>query len=179
MKITRIECQRGGELFPKSLPNGDRFDSTFDLYVGSHLFKEFRFINTDPTVSYVGKSGILAEGVYRFICARRRSNGKKILVIYHATPDRDKNIVTLDDLTDEDLLLDSLVMNVNHGNRYEISDVLVHPRALNWDGSLGCFTFFEDFDKFIDLFELGDKGDFIVTRADGWDAPDQYKKHGG
>jgi hypothetical protein len=175
MKITTIDCTRGGQLFPHTMENGDRFDSIIDLFCFNKLLYTAHYVNTDPSVAYTGKSGILAECACRWICGRRPDTGVKVLYLYQATPKRDRDILTIADLTEDDRTLESIIMNPNHKNRFEITQVLIHPSAKTWDGSRGCLTIEKDYETFISFFEIGDKGSFFMTRADGWELPEKYK----
>ena len=140
------------------------------------------FVNTDPSVNWAGKGGVVAESVDQdkplyFICGRRPDNGKNVLYIFKADESRYKSIVTIDDLTDEDRTLKSLIPNPGHGGQYIITQVLFHSIMSDGSGdaSQGCFTA-DNFTNFINLFELGDKGKFEIIRAGAWNVPDEYRK---
>lgn len=178
MKIDRIECLRGGQMFPVKLGNSDMLDSVIRCYSGFALAYQADYVNTDPSVSWAGKGGIMAECECRWICDRRQDNGKKVLFLYTAGADRDRQIVKAADLTPEERTFASLIPNPAHGGQYIMTDLLVHGIGSNSDGSQGCITM-KDFQKFIDHFELGQKGLFSLIRAMAWELPKSYRQPGG
>lgn len=183
MKIDRIEVIRGGKLFYKTMPNGDRLDSIAEFYSGPVLVTKSEDVNTDPTEGWAGKKGgILAESnlqplPLRFICDYRADNGKKVLFIYKATNERNNCIVTARDLTKEDRTLVSLIPNAAQGMKNLIDAVLFHSIGVTTDGSHGCLTA-DGWRAIMAYFEIGDKGLLNLTRAQGWDAPDEYRQAG-
>jgi hypothetical protein len=131
-------------------------------------------VNTDPSYKYK-YFGILAEGNYKWICGRRedKASRPKVLYIYQADFIRDKKIIFSTDLTPTDRTLPSIVPNPNHGMKNIITNVLIHNRAITNDGSMGCITI-DGFEAFISYFGVGDKGEFVLTRAQGWQPDDRY-----
>lgn len=178
MKIDRIECLRGGQMFPVKLGNGDMLDSVIRIYNGSTLVYQADYANTDPSLAWAGKGGIMAECECRWICDRRRDNGKKVLFLYTAGADRDRQIVKAADLSQEERTFASLIPNPAHGGLWIMTNLLVHGIGVNTDGSQGCITM-KDFGKFIDYFELGDKGAFSLVRSSTWQPPNNYRIPGG
>ena len=174
MKIDRIICLRGGQPFPVKLPNGDCLDSTMELYSGPQLIETYDYVNTDPSLNWKGRGGIIAECECRWICDRRMDNGKKVLFLYAGDSNRDGQIVKAQDLTLEDRTFASLIPNPTQGNRYVITNILVHSIGTYTDGSQGCISL-RKFRDFINCFELGDKGMFVLTRAPAWVQPDTYR----
>lgn len=181
-KINRIDTIRGGKLgFFDILPNGDRLDSITQYYSDNILQFTNRHVNTDPSTSWAGKGGIVAESALQFkhygkllywICGPRPS-GVIVLHIFKATPERFKQINSVNDLTDDDRVVLSLIPNPAHDNHYEMDWILYHPIGVNGDGSHGCFS--EDgFQATIKNFSVGDKGIFNLTREPTWTAPEGY-----
>jgi len=176
--IDRIETVRGGNPFGGKLGNGDRLDSVSTFYAGNTKIFSMDCVNTDPTLSWAGKGGIMAETAKQknqtyFICGPRHDTGKIVLFIYQATLGRNELIKSVDDLTEADRLLVSLIPNPTHGNRYEISQILYHSIGSSWDGSHGCITT-DGFTAMMSHFTVGQKGIFNLTRNPAWDAPEGY-----
>lgn len=165
-------------MFPVKLGNGDMLDSVIRCYFGSNLAYQADYVNTDPSVSWQGKSGIMAECECRWICDRRQDNGKKVLFLYTAGADRDRQIVKAADLTQEERTFASLIPNPAHGGQYIMTDLLAHGIGASSDGSRGCISM-KDFQKFIENFELGQKGLFSLVRVMGWEPPKTYRLPGG
>jgi len=174
MKIDLIECVIGSQPFPLKLKSGDVLDSQMQLFSGPRRLYTAEYCNTDPTVSWHDKGGRLAEGEYRFICDRRKDNGKKVLYLYRATPDEDRGIVLAQDLTDIMRTLPSLIPNPAHKGKNIMTNILVHSVGVYTDGSQGCISASE-FNRFISYFYIGDKGRFILRRDPAWQEPDYYK----
>lgn len=184
--IDKIRTIRGGKLgFYDTLPNGDRLDSVTEYWSQGKKFFSNPHVNTDPSVSWAGKGGIVAESDLQFkrygkrlywICGPRPS-GAIVLHIFKATPERFAEINSVADLTDDDRTILSLIPNPAHDNEYVMDWILYHGIGTTGDGSHGCFT--EDgFQATIKHFSVGDKGEFELVREPTWIPPEGYRLPG-
>ena len=168
----RLDVIRGGSLFPDPRKK-DVFNSVvhvLGLDNDTPIYSNFQ-INTDFKAGYSG--GILAEGVYAWICGFRQDSGKKVLYFFDSQY-FDK-INTSKELTEQMRTLPSLIQNPNHDNDKKISCVLFHADAEDGGNSQGCFTMQKSgWINFIDLFMENEKGYLRLTRAADWKAPEYY-----
>jgi hypothetical protein len=180
MNDKKIIAIRGGKATPMILNSGDQYDSRFLLYKSEAGKAPYFFIdgfencNTDPSERFVGKSGILSEGLYGFICTKTKKLDKCLLLFDTKFFDLVK---TYDDITEQMIELPSLIPNPNHGGRKVITSDFIHKGGQSeWDWSMGCQTIYgPDYQRFIDNFEMGEKGYYELIRAEFWKAPKWYQ----
>lgn len=170
-----LKCQRGGQQKPKVLKTGDKYDSIIYIYDDGALIKTFPYVNTDMSINFKNKSGILSEGTYAYLCTETDKLGKSLILFNQKFYNEVKSI---DDITTEMQTLPSLIPNPNWKNQYIMRSIFVHKGGtLEWDWSQGCVTIFgDDYNDFIQLFKMGEKGLFEMTRAAWWKEPAVYKK---
>lgn len=178
-QIDLIETIRGGNVFDITMVNGDKLDSLMNFYSGARLIDTAKYVNTDPSLDWKGRGGILAECTCRAIFDTRRDNGKEALFLYSCTPERDRQIVKAADLTENDRTMVSLIPNPAQGMQYVMKYILGHDIAQQSDGSQGCITIKHWNTKYKYLFQLGDKMTFILRRDMAWQQPDEYLLPGG
>jgi hypothetical protein len=164
MKI--VEFIRGGSPFPYT-GKRDTFDSLCIVIDNSTNTEVFNSTLANTTFANGYKGGILKNGVYGYICDYRQDNGKKVLHI--CNKDCLPNITHSTDLTNGNRTLPSLIPNPNHDNQCIISATLVHGDGLEGGYSQGCLTIHpNNWQKFIDKFEIGEKGLLFLQTAEVW-----------
>lgn len=170
-----IKCQRGGQQKPKVLQTGDKYDSLMYVYDQGALVRAVPYVNTDMSERYKKHAGILSEGTYAYLCTETDKLGKSLILFNQKFYDEVKSI---DDITTEMQTLPSLIPNPNQKNQYIMRSIFVHKGGTSeWDWSQGCITIFgDDYNDFIQLFKMGEKGLFEITRAAWWKEPAVYKK---
>jgi hypothetical protein len=162
-----IVAVRGASINPMVLANLDKYDSIFKVYDDNKIVDTFNYCNTDPSIRYQDKSGILYEGTYGFICFNSPKRGPVLLLFLSEYLNQ---VNTMADIDENMMILPSLIPNPNHAGRKEMSDILVHKGGTSeWDWSAGCMTIFGlDWQKFINLFTIGEKGLFTLERGEYW-----------
>jgi hypothetical protein len=134
MAPATLIVRRYGSPWPKVLKNGDKYDSTIDVYdrLGRHLH-HVPYTNTDHTRRYRG--GVLMPGQYNGITGPHR--GKPALWLYRDSAGKAQR---WQDITLDMRTLPSLIPNPNHNGRHQMTYINCHPGGREWDWSHGCLT---------------------------------------
>jgi hypothetical protein len=168
----RLRVVRGGSLFPDQRTR-DTFNSTMEILALPDLVPIHSNFQLNTDFANGVRGGILAEGVFGWICGFRRDNGKKAIFIFNRL--NFDQVHTIADLTLEMRTLPSLIANPNHSGEKKVSCILIHGDFLEGGGSLACFTFQpRGWHSFIDLFHENEKGLLELVRSPDWKAPDYY-----
>lgn len=180
MSGLEINCIRGGNwAFAMRCDNGDLLDSSLYIFKAGIVKEEFHFVNTDFSIGY--KGGILSEGIYDFIIGLHGKN--KIISAFICKNNSLNKNSKWDKLIEEQITVESLVPNPNHGGKKILTAVRIHKTYGDWDGdgspdadgSKGCISiYYKDYWKFENSFELNDMGKFKLERDPDWEAGKIY-----
>lgn len=180
LSIDRIDIERGGSPLGVVLPNKDRLDSIASFYEDKRLVCSVDTVNTDPSTSWAGKGGILAESVLQpkplwFIYGPRLTSGINVIHIFTGDEKRFLQIKSVSDLTLADVTVRSLIPNPTQGGKKTMTFVQMHgiDRDKSGDASEGCLST-DLWQAISTYFRVGDKGSFNIYRKSGWDAPKEY-----
>lgn len=181
MNTKTIEIIRGGQSKPLVTTEGDQYDSTLNLRSpdGKTIYS-IPYVNTDMSVRYRDKAGILAEGTYAFLRTNTNKLGNCFLIFPYANYDKINN---LQDAEPNLVTLPSLIPNPNHADFTTLAwlpimdYVYLHKGgSISWDWSAGCITTPDKYyTKLMSYFALNDKGLLILRRQEGWVAPSWYQ----
>lgn len=178
LQIDKVVTVRGGNTHPIKMANGDLLDSVMMLYSGPTLIYSTDKVNTDPSLAWKMKGGIMAECTCRAIFDRRQDNKNLAFYFFNSTPERAMEIVRAADLKPSERVFKSLTPNPAHQMRYEVTDLLAHDTGANSDGSRGCTTVKGFTAKISPYFEVGDKFIYILVSEPTWQPPEQYRVPG-
>ena len=179
MEINKIDIERGGSLIEVVLPNKDRLDSVATFFHDKIKIISSDTVNTDPSTSWAGKGGIIAESILQpkplWFIYGPRPTGVNVVHIFTGDQKRFEQIKKVTDLTLADVTVRSLIPNPTQNNQFIMTFVQMHAilRNKSGDASEGCFST-DLWQAISSYFCVGDKGSFSLFRKPGWDAPDTY-----
>lgn len=171
----RILINRGGQIKPLTLKNGDKYDSLIHLYnPDGKIIHTVPYVNTDYTIAAAGKGGIIAEGQDLGGIVGRRKNGA--VAIWIVRREFIGRLKKLEDMTLPMTVIKSLVPNPNQDGTDIIDLAMIHAGGYYQDNSLACITNHPDYhSKLMNFFQVGETMEIDLVRNTGWTAPDFYE----
>ena len=168
-----IKITRGGNLFPIEAENGDMYNSIIELSNGAIITG----VNTDfSEAKYIGKGGILAEGIYGGICTHLNPKfTDRYIALFDYKYFYDERTLKRETMIEKMFTLPSLIYNPTNGD-YTVRYILIHSGGVGSDYSAGCITIWPPHYKlFIDNFQINDKMRVILERDKEWPSPKWYE----